>query len=249
MSRTVLFSRTDVADFLQQHFEPAWESVRPVPLVRFDFGDGRVVTRTLHGNIASHVCVPDGQVLDILPGLYTPPVYRSALDRLRQLAASVDWANAGQRLTQLRQYHQGRALLLRNPGLAQAAEAAARQADRGKGRIELPVERLVGNRGIGVIANPPNGPGGRPVRIPRPEAPPAPGTDAALWALLAADTRLNQTERRRQIHERLAASGSVRPAQIKNWLYREVLHADLEDPYLGLGHILFRDTLFPEETT
>jgi hypothetical protein len=247
MSRTVLFSRTDIADFLQQHFEPAWESVRPVPLVRFDFGDGRVVTRTLHGNIASHVCVPDGQVLDILPGLYTPPVYRSALDQLRQLAASVDWANASPRLTQLRQYHQGRALALRNPAPAQVNQALARLADMGKGRVERPVEHLVGNRWNGVVVNPPNGPGGRPVQIP-PPAPP-PGADAALWALLAADTRLNETERRRQIHERLAASGAVRPAQIKNWLYREVLHADLEDPYLGLGNILFRDTLFPEEGT
>jgi hypothetical protein len=127
--------------------------------------------------------------------------------------------------------------------------AIARLADMGKGRVERPVEQLVANRWNGVVGNPPNGPGGRPVMIPQPAVPPAPGTDAALWALLAADTRVNETQRRLQIHERLAASASVRPEQIKNWLYREVLHADLEDPYLGLGHILFRDTLFPEETT
>src|SRR5262249_18967083 len=155
MSRTVLFSRTEIADFLQQHFEPAWETVHPVPLVRFDFGDGRVVTRTLHGNIASYVCVPDGQVLDILPALYTPPGYRSNLAQLRLLAVHVDWGNASQHLVQLRQYHQRRALALRVPAPAQVNPAPARPADRGKDRVERPVEQLVANRWNAVDVNPP----------------------------------------------------------------------------------------------
>ena len=36
------------------------------------------------------------------------------------------------------------------------------------------------------------------------------------------------------------------PEQIKRWLYREVLHADLDDPYLGLGDALFGDGIFRE---
>ena len=86
----MLFSKPDVADFINRNFEPVWESVRPVPLVRIDFGNSKVITRTLHGNIASYVCAADGQVLDILPGIYTPPAYVERLYQLRLLANYVD---------------------------------------------------------------------------------------------------------------------------------------------------------------
>ncbi len=66
----MLFSNDEIADFINTTFEPTWQSVRPVPLVRIDFGNGHVVTRTLHGNIATFVCNADGHVLDILPGIY-----------------------------------------------------------------------------------------------------------------------------------------------------------------------------------
>jgi hypothetical protein len=57
----VLFSRDDVSDYINRNFEPAWESVRPVPIVRIDFGNGRTATRTLHGNVASYVCSADAR--------------------------------------------------------------------------------------------------------------------------------------------------------------------------------------------
>ena len=67
----MLFSQDRVADFINANFEPAWESVRPVPVVRIDFGNGTVLTRTLHGNILTSVCTADGKVLDALPVIYT----------------------------------------------------------------------------------------------------------------------------------------------------------------------------------
>lgn len=69
----------------------------------------------------------------------------------------------------------------------------------------------------------------------------------ADWAPLAEDTWRNETERRLTIHERLAEAGAIRPQQIKRWLYKEVLHADLDDPYLGLGDALIGDDVFGEE--
>ena len=71
----MLFSRKEIADFINQTFEPVWESVRAVPIVRVDFGNGRVITRTLHGNIATYVCDSGGRVLDVLPGIYEPGSY------------------------------------------------------------------------------------------------------------------------------------------------------------------------------
>ena len=33
----------------------------------------------------------------------------------------------------------------------------------------------------------------------------------------------------------------MHPDKLTKWLYREVLHADLDDPYLGLGKALFEN--------
>jgi hypothetical protein len=230
----VLFSREDVATFVNRSFEASWETVRPVPIVRIDFGDGNVVTRTLHGNIATHVCAADGQIVDILPGIYTPAPYQAALGQLQQLAVSLP---AGQeRQARLREFHRAKVqeLRARPETIAYAPPAAPR--DGGKRRIELRTEQIV----LLTRANNQTANHGRPAR------PPAHG-NLADWEPLAADTWRNETERRLQIHERLADSEPLRPEQIKRWLYREVLHADLDDRYLGLGDALLGDDVFREQ--
>ena len=68
----MLFSSDPLAAYINATFKPVWESVRPVPVVTIDFGNGERITRTLHGNIATSVCDPAGRVLDVLPGLYAP---------------------------------------------------------------------------------------------------------------------------------------------------------------------------------
>jgi hypothetical protein len=71
--------------------------------------------------------------------------------------------------------------------------------------------------------------------------------DLAGWKLLAEDTQINESVRRRQIHEMLAKAESARPEKLTKWLYKEVLHADLDDPYLGLGQVLFANYPFARE--
>lgn len=75
----MIFSDPDVADFVRDRFVLAWESIRPVPKVTGDFGNGIVHTRTLMGNVATYVCAPNGAVVDILPGLADPRSYRRDL--------------------------------------------------------------------------------------------------------------------------------------------------------------------------
>ena len=64
---------------------------------------------------------------------------------------------------------------------------------------------------------------------------------------LALDSRVNELVRRKAIHERLARAGTVRPDEIKKWLLKEVLHADLDDPTLGLGKLLDANYPFTDE--
>ena len=242
----MLFSSAELAQYISQLFEPAWESVRDVPIVTIDFGKGNVIKRTLHGNIATYVCTADGGVLDVMPGIYTPDVYRQRLEQFRLLhlyanslkakrgapprnAAQSEPAEA--MAACLADYHRRQATALRQN---RAAEVLAFVPDGGKLVIEMPV-KLVAATSIPTV---------------KPTVSAKPATKAeelATWQALADDTRHNETVRRLQIHEKLAETGPVRPEALVKWLYKDVLHADLDDPYLGLRDILFKDYPFAAE--
>lgn len=82
----MLLSDPRVVRFLNDEVVPCWESVRPVPKVTIDFGDGRKLDRTLAGNTVMYLCLPDGRVVDTLPGVYTPE------DFLGEAHKSLDFA-------------------------------------------------------------------------------------------------------------------------------------------------------------
>jgi hypothetical protein len=237
----VLFSRDSVANFVNANFEPAWESVRPVPIVRIDFGDGKVLTRTLHGNILTSVCTADGQLLDALPGIYTEDVYRARLDQLRLLARNVVQQPGDKREAYVRGYHERAAEAIKK---GQAPEQFVEEKKRkpiGKAFIELPVEQIVLNGDFPTRANSvlPS----KPATSQTKDA----VADVAGWKELVEDTTLNEGTRRRQIHEMLAKTGLVRPEKVLKPIYKDVLHADLDDPYLGLGKTLFASYPFARE--
>src|SRR5207342_2855111 len=77
--RTALYSNKEISDYLRDNFVLHWQSVRPVPKVTIDFGDGRKLERTLTGNSAHYVLASDGTPLDVLPGLYSPLAFRQWL--------------------------------------------------------------------------------------------------------------------------------------------------------------------------
>jgi hypothetical protein len=235
----VLFSQERVANFINQAFEPVWESVRPVPIVRIDFGDGKVLTRTLHGNILTSICTPDGLLVDALPGIYTESAY---LDRLNILCAVAKNAQArpeARRDVLVRAYHRGQAQVLKKNAKAGQAVADRATLPVTKMKIERPIELAL-----------------LPVRpLPVPPAQTKPGAkptltaaeDGASWKALEEDTQLNERTRRLQIHELLAGVGLVRPDKVTRPIYKDVLHADLDDPYLGLGKVLFATYPFAKE--
>src|SRR5579871_1747315 len=77
--RTVLYPNSQVANVLREHFVLYWKSVRPVPRVTIDFGDGRVLQRTITGNSIHYVLDADGHIIDALPGLYGPQAFLTGL--------------------------------------------------------------------------------------------------------------------------------------------------------------------------
>ena len=84
--RTVLYADANVSKFLSDHFILHWKSVRPVPKVTIDFGDGRIVQRTITGNSIHYVLDADGQVIDGIPGLYGPAAFLRELQEAGTVA-------------------------------------------------------------------------------------------------------------------------------------------------------------------
>jgi hypothetical protein len=237
-----LFSRDDVCNFVNASFEPVWVSVRPVPIVRIDFGNGRVLTRTLHGNILTSVCTADGTLLDALPGIYTPEVYIDRLDQLRLLSVQLGRQPREKRASWLAGYHDRTAKALAANQQPERFIDAVKLLPVGKGVIERPVEKVL-VQASSPRGTPPNG-SPPPAKAAQTGVGPEP---IAGWKELVQDTELNERTRRRQIHELLAKSGLVRPERVLKPIYKDVLHADLDDPYLGLGKTLFEHYPFAEE--
>jgi hypothetical protein len=187
----VLFSDRRVSAFIRNNFVAAWESVRPVPTVEIDFGNGRKLKRTVNGNIATYICAPDGRVIDIIPGLNTPEAYlrdlRKAFNLYRDSMASFEKTVLDHHSNSARI-----AAIAPGPKLPEISDVS-------KAIVEVPVKRLT----------------------------------AEEKALLDADTEINRKERKPFIHKILSEK-VVRPAEITKRIYKEALHCDLDDPYLGL---------------
>jgi hypothetical protein len=103
--RATLYANQDVSAFLRDRFVLYWSSERPVPRVTIDFGDGRTIERTITGNSAHYVLDQDGRVLDVLPGLYAPTVFRHELDESLALAVQVRGKSPTERAQLLVDHH------------------------------------------------------------------------------------------------------------------------------------------------
>jgi hypothetical protein len=103
--RTTLYANADVSKFLRENFVLHWSSERPVPRVTIDFGDGRKLERTTTGNSAHYVLDEAGRVLDVLPGLYAPAVFRGELTRSVRLAYHVRKLGDAHRARALAEHH------------------------------------------------------------------------------------------------------------------------------------------------
>ena len=79
--RTVLYPDPAVNELLRERYVLHWQSVRPVPRVTVDFGDGRKLERTVVGNSVHLLLDERGRVLDAMPGLVAPGVFATWLDR------------------------------------------------------------------------------------------------------------------------------------------------------------------------
>ena len=103
--RTVLYSNTEVSTVLRDRFVLHWQSVRPVPTVTIDFGDGRKLERTLTGNSIHYILDSQGRPIDALPGLYGPQAFLRGLTNAETFFKSLTGKNDQQRNFMLTMYY------------------------------------------------------------------------------------------------------------------------------------------------
>jgi hypothetical protein len=103
--RTVLYPNTEVANVLRQRFVLHWQSVRPVPTVTIDFGDGRKLERTLTGNSIHYILDSQARPIDALPGLYGPQAFLRGLAAAETVFKSLSRKTEQERDPLLRTYY------------------------------------------------------------------------------------------------------------------------------------------------
>lgn len=156
--RTTLYANAEIGKLLRETFVLYWSSERPVPRVTIDYGDGRKIERTTTGNSAHYVLDADGRVIDVLPGLYAPAVFRTELVKSARLAYRVRPLGDGQRARAIAEHHRreleaastrlqsvagtqfmrGRARLLGRDEVDASAVARAQRATMSKMLVEVP---------------------------------------------------------------------------------------------------------------
>ena len=102
--RTTLYANSEVSKMLRERFVLHWESVRPVPKVTIDFGDGRKLERTLTGNSIHYVLASDGRVIDAIPGLYSAKAFVAVLADADAFAQNLKTAKPEARCALVRYY-------------------------------------------------------------------------------------------------------------------------------------------------
>lgn len=125
--RTVLYSNPEIARYLNENFILHWKSVRPVPVVTIDYGDGRRVERTITGNSIHYILDSEGRIVDALPGLYGPVAFLRQLKQADAVAKQLVGQTDEKRTEILRSYHDAQ--------LDATSKAWARDVERVGGKI------------------------------------------------------------------------------------------------------------------
>jgi len=127
--RTVLYSNVAVSATLRDDFVLHWQSVRPVPLITIDFGDGRKLQRTITGNSIHYVLDRNGSVIEALPGVYGPQAFARNLSEAEMLFANLQGKNDSEKRIVLSQYYTSKANKISLAWLADITKIGGRRPE------------------------------------------------------------------------------------------------------------------------
>jgi hypothetical protein len=261
--RTVLYPNREIASYLRDHFVLYWSSERPVPTVTIDFGDGRVLHRTITGNSIHYLLDETGRPLDALPGLYAPKAFLAQLREMTWLYDQWSHATVADREERLHTYHAMRVrsasetkaddairrARLQQPAYAWETSGLAISKSGGEaamfGRISFGMNSIVRSaKSIAERVMPSDDFSEiddnalaliREKRAPLHESPESLArVIESFRRTLAADTLQNEYVLRPQIHRLFQGYPASEFASLNARVYAEVFRTPAEDPWLGL---------------
>lgn len=253
--RSTLYANRQVSQQLRDRFVLHWHSVRPVPKVTIDFGDGRKLERTITGNSVHYILAPDGHVIDALPGLYGPAAFLAGLERAEGAFRDCSRVDDPRRSALLARYHAEAEGRLTAELLADAAKLNRAQpnaspiavAELLDGRADDAAWRQVtqlhatdavlDDASIALIrAQFPNAfaAGARALSKMRVEDPIL-ARIGLLQRSIALDTVRNEYLLHRQLHGWLAQAPGIDLESLNERVYAELFLTPSTDPWLGLA--------------
>ncbi len=190
-----------------------WESLRKVPKVTIDFGDGKPVTRTANGDIATYFCTPDGHVISVLPGINTPETFMEDAMAAKILFDRSYGSNSYLERIVKEHYEW---LLEGKQAVEHLKRIVSLELTKSKKWIETPikeaVKKLFEDLKSSTITS----------------------KETLEEKLIKEDTELNKTVKKPKIYSMLLKKLLPKPKDIYKEIYKEALKCDLDDPYLGL---------------
>lgn len=243
-----MLSDEKIVTFLNEQVVPVWESVRPVPKVTIDFGDGKKITRTLAGNTVIYFCSTNGTVVDAFPGVYTPADFLP--EAIEAINAVQDFEKEG--MSAFTKYHEAR--------VKERASDELRRITMSKAFVESPLLKAMG-RGVESIT-PFETDSALNNLDPYLE-------DISKKAATAVELRKEYAkepydkltpEQRGNLIVQLDSTQNIRvvrpathlfllklgkpksSAALRDIVYKTILHIPLDDPYLGLADVLLPGT-------
>lgn len=103
--RVALYPNSEISQVLRENFILHWQTVRPVPKVTIDFGDGRKLERTITGNSIHYILDSSGRPIDAIPGLYGPKAFLKQLKQAQIIATDLNKRSGTESENLLQQYH------------------------------------------------------------------------------------------------------------------------------------------------
>jgi hypothetical protein len=250
--RAVLLSDATTAEWLKNNFVLSWEKVREPAKVTIDFGNGKKLDRTLAGNTAFYLALPDGTVVDVFPGVYSP------MDFQRELTASLELYNealaapVAQRDDVIRAAHE--------KALGMIVKGEVMRVSMAKAFIESPVLKALGLSARMSSASSKSTVGfeGFAARLEdvsklsassqtmrdRLLGNPSLSEEERQARIVAIDSQTNVRAVRPVVHLmfRDAVKGLAQPSDLTRTVFGKIHHIDIDDPYLGLGDNLLPGT-------
>lgn len=267
----MLLSDPQVARFVNDNFVPCWQTVRPVPQVTIDFGDGRKLRRTLGGNTVIEICLPDGRVVDSFPGVYLPQDLLAEATQTLELVRALDPAMADAAVsTAVIAWHRARAAsppptpvaisvekatvespLLRALRLNPKAPVTTDLLLRELGRTHVAVDEGADPKAaLARISQQLEDLSKQPATVEQlrrrflllPEGVRPAASDLGQMALRV-DSRTNINWVRPAVHLLFASCEQLpRGTACRDTVYKQFLHLPVDDPYLGLADALVPGT-------